>query len=75
MTRRISYTCPVCAGSLIETESMEQERLSEIERLEGAVELLVRGLLRVKQRPANESAFLALSFLAEAKKSYGVEYE
>ena len=72
MNRRITYVCPVCAASMLETEPMEQERLSEVERLQGAVDLLTRALLLVKRRPAQESAFIAAVNLQEAEKHYGV---
>ena len=68
----LSYTCPICCGSMLETESMEAERLSETERLQGAVEFLVAALKRVQVRPAQESAFIAAVCLQEAEKVYGM---
>lgn len=67
-----SYTCPCCGISMIETAAMEVERLSEIERLRAAVEWLAWGMKQIQTRPAEASAFLACTYLAEAKRAYGV---
>jgi len=72
MTRTISYTCPVCCASLLETEAMEQERLSEIERLREACGFLMSALKRVQTQPMHESAFIAAVNLEEAHKRFGV---
>ena len=60
---------------MIESEAMESDIFPEVERLKHAVEFLKTGLLRVKSRPAEESAFLAVTFLQEAKNRFGVSYE
>ena len=73
--RHISYTCPVCCGSLIETDAMAQERLSEIERLQEAVTFLVAALKKVQTRPCVESAFIVAVNLEYAHKVYGVDIE
>lgn len=75
MTRRISYTCPVCAASMIENDSMEQERLSETELLKDAVQFLLTALKRVQTRPMNESAFISAVCIEEANKRYGIQIE
>ena len=71
--RYISYTCPVCCASMLETDAMEQERLSEIERLQEAVTFLVAALKKVQTRPGVESAFIAAVNLEHAHKVYGVD--
>lgn len=71
--RYISYTCPVCCASMLETDAMEQERLSEIERLQEAVTFLVAALKKVQTRPCIESAFIAAVNLEHAHKVYGVD--
>lgn len=71
--RYISYTCPVCCASMLETDAMEQERLSEIERLQEAVTFLVAALKKVQTRPGVESAFIAAVSLEHAHKVYGVD--
>lgn len=73
--RHISYTCPVCCASMIETDAIEQERLSEIERLQEAVAFLVAALKKVQARPGIESAFIAAVNLEYAHKAYGVNIE
>ena len=70
--RTMIYTCPICCGSMLETESMEAERLSETERLQGAVDFLLAALKRVQVRPAQESAFIAAVCLQEVEKVYGI---
>jgi len=70
--RTMSYTCPICCGSMLETDAMQAERLSETERLQGAVDFLVAALKRVQVRPAQESAFIAAVCLQDAAKVYGV---
>lgn len=75
MSSRITYTCPICAGSMLETQSMEQERLSEVERLGEAVQFLLAALKRVQTRPMVESAFISAVCLEEASKRYGVRIE
>ena len=60
---------------MIETEAMEQERLSEIERLQEAVDFLVAALKKVQNRPGVESAFIAAVNLDHAHKVYGVKIE
>ena len=69
--RTMSYTCPICCGSMLETDAMQAERLSETERLQGAVDFLVAALKRVQVRPAQESAFIAAVCLQDAAKVYG----
>lgn len=71
--RTMSYTCPICCGSMLETDAMQAERLSETERLQGAVDFLVAALKRVQVRPAQESAFIAAVCLQDAAKVYGAE--
>ena len=73
--RHISYACPVCCASMLETDAMEQERLSEIERLQEAVGFLVAALKKVQTRPGVESAFIAAVNLEHVHKVYGVNIE
>ena len=72
MSSRITYACPICAGSMLETQSMQQERLSEVERLGEAVQFLLAALKRVQTRPMIESAFIAAVCIEEASNKYGV---
>lgn len=75
MTKRITYTCPICAGSMLESHAMERERLSEVERLGEAVQFLLAALKRVQIRPMVESAFISAVCIEEANNRYGVQIE
>lgn len=75
MSGQITYTCPICAGSMLESQAMEQERLSEVERLGEAVQFLLAALKRVQTRPMNESAFISAVCIEEANKRYGIQIE
>ncbi len=70
--RTVTYACPVCAASMLETGAMKEDMLSEVERLKDAVDFLMLALKRVQTRPMHESAFIAAVNLQEAENRFGV---
>lgn len=71
MSRRV-FSCPICAGSMREIDLDERELRAEIQRLSEACEFLMSALKRVKERPAQESAWIAAVCLDQAHKTYQV---
>ena len=67
--RAVTYVCPVCYASMVD----DQE--PEIARLRAAVAQLRDALLKVKWRPAQESAFIASVNLQDVERRYGVDVD
>ena len=69
MRRTVTYVCPVCDASMVDDQD------AEIARLRAAVAQLRDALLKVKWRPAQESAFIANVNLQDVERRYGVEVD
>lgn len=70
--RKVTYSCPICAGSLNEVDAAEHDLRADVQRLREACGFLMSALKRVQTRPAEESAFIAAVCLDEAHKLYSV---